>query len=187
MADPELVQALEYILNKSSDSSLEVIAQAVVRRRRELSLAGSSNLPDPVRLAKEISGQINAGVGASVESLKRSVRDMAAAIIGEHAPELNDDQVEELLNAWVPGRAPQAGPDSDIMLSMVEQFVSFSQGSMSRELDRSLREAAGEWPKRYWGLFPPAVRSIVTDYLKDNISREEFNSKIKIAVEVGRS
>jgi len=189
MADPDLVQTIDYILNKSDVSSLEVIAQAVERRGRELSFFDSAaDLPDPARMAKRISGQINAGVGASVESIKRSVRDMAAGIIGAQAPELNDDQIEELLDAWVgsPEKKQKGGPGGEMMLSMVEQFVSFSQGTMSRELDKSLREAAGQWPKRYWDIFPPAVRGVITDYLKDNITREEFNSKIRIAVDVGR-
>jgi hypothetical protein len=190
MANPELVQALEYILNRSDEPSIEVLAEAVVRRRRELALFGSTaSVPNPQKLAKELSGQVNAGVGATIDGVKKSVRDMAGRIIREHAPELTDAQVGELLNEWVPDRGSQTGrpvkPPEDMMISMIEQFVSFSRGTMLKSLDETLRETLGTWPERYWNSFPAAVRRLITDFLKDKISEREFYSKIGIAVEVG--
>ena len=192
MTDPELVQALEYILNRSDVASIEVLAEAVVRRRRELSLFGSMiKVPDPQRLAKEISGQVNAGVGATIGGVKKSVRDMSARIIREHAPELTDAQVEELLQEWIPEREADPGskpvkPDNDMLMSMIEQFVSFSRGTMSKDLDKELRDSLGAWPERYWNIFPAAVRRLITDLLKNRLTDKEFYSKIAIAVDVGK-
>jgi hypothetical protein len=184
MADPKLVQALEYILNHSDRASIEVLAEAVVRRRRELSMF-SADVPDPQRMAKEITEKINTGIGAGIEGLKKSVRDMTARIIREQAPELGEQQIEELCRAWIPNVDDQ-GPKlpQDMMLSMIEQFVSFSRGTMSRTVEKSLRDELGKWPERYWNIFPPAIRLIITDFLKDRITEEEYSSKMRMALEM---
>jgi hypothetical protein len=189
MADSELIQTLDYILNRSDEAAIEALAAAVMRRRRDITMfGGTGNVPDPRRMAGELSGQMSAGVGAGIESLKKSARDMAVRIIKEHAPELNNAQIEELCRAWLPGNAaadeksPQ--PSRDMLRSMIGQFVSFSKGTMSEALDQSLRAEMGAWPERYWKVFPPAARSIISDYLKDTITEGEFNAKIEIALDL---
>jgi hypothetical protein len=195
MADPELVQALDYILNRSDETSIEVLAAAVTRRQQEISLMGGAvSIPNPERMAKEISGKINAGIGASIDGLKQTVRDMAIRIVRQQAPELNDEQIAELTKAWIPegsaaARAPAESDGAskaprDMMASMIDQFTSFSRGTMSKAEDKILRDEMGSWPERYWNAFSPVIRSIITDFLKDRITEDEFNSKIGIALEM---
>ena len=193
MADPELVQVMDYILNRCDEVSIDVVAAAVARRQQELAMYGGSiDIPNPQRMAKEISGKINAGIGVSVDGLKKSIRDMTVRIIRQQAPELSDEQVEELTKAWVPDNAGSAGnsgeqsasPPRDMLVSMIEQFVSFSRGTMSKTEDNTLRAEMGSWPERYWKTFPQVIRLIITDFLKDRITEEEFNSKIGIALEM---
>ena len=187
MADPELVQALDYILNRSDEASIEVLAEAVVRRRREIYLTGGAlDLPDPQRVARELTGQLKAGVGASVEGLKKSVREMTERIIREQAPELTGAQIEELCRAWLPESGDRQGtqPPTDMLAAMVKQFVAFSRGTMSEAQDNTLREEMGAWPERYWQAFPPVIRLIITDFLKDKITERDFNSKIATALDV---
>jgi C4-type Zn-finger protein len=59
-------------------------------------------------MVKDISGKISAGVGTGIEGIKRQVRKMAARVIKEQAPELNDEQVEQLTRAWIP-QSPAEG------------------------------------------------------------------------------
>jgi len=195
MANPELIKVLDYILNRSDEASIEVLAAAVVRRRKDLAMFGSAvAMPDPQRMAAEISAQINAGIGSGIEGMKNSIRDMAVRIIRQEAPDLSDEQIAELTGAWIPDtpkntgksadeEAPSALP-RDILVSMIEQFVSFSRGTMSRTEDKQLRDEMGAWPERYWKAFPSVIRSIISDFLKDKISEQEFNSKIGIALEI---
>ncbi|GHV95172.1 hypothetical protein AGMMS50293_14920 [Spirochaetia bacterium] len=188
MADPELVQTLDYILNRCDESAIDVLAEAVVRRRRELTLMGGAvNIPNPQRMAKEISEQISAGVGGSIEGLKKSIQDMTMRIIRQQAPELTDEQVEELTRAWVPdanggGEGQGVKAPRELMASMIDQFVAFSQGTMDETEDKILRDEMGAWPERYWKAFSPVIRLIITDFIKDKITEEEFNSKIGIAL-----
>lgn len=191
MANPELIRVLDYILNRSDEASIEVLAAAIVRRRRDIAMFGGSvDIPNPQRMAAELSAQINAGVGAGIDDLKKSIRDMAVRIIRQEAPDLTDEQIAELTNAWIPdaGKKSGAGASSelprDILTSMIDQFVSFSQGTMNATEDKQLRDEMGAWPERYWKAFPPVIRSIISAFLKDKISEQEFNSKINIALEM---
>jgi hypothetical protein len=187
MLDSGLVQTLDYILNKSDVASIEVLAEAVVRRRRDLMLFDTvGNMPDPQRMSKEITEKINAGIGSGVESMKKSVQEMILKILKEHAPELNEKQRNELCKAWMPDGIGKNTSDNalppDVLLSMIEQFISFSHGEMKESVDKSLRDKMGAWPERYWNGFPPVVRQIITEYLKNKTTDKEFKSKICIAL-----
>jgi hypothetical protein len=187
MADPGLLQALNYILNRSNEASIEALAEAVVRRRRDLTVFNSiGNIPDPQKMAEEITQKINTGLGSGIEGMRRSVQEMIIKILKEHAPELNEKQINELCQAWLPDHGIEAKKEGalpgDVLLSMIEQFVSFSNGEMKESVDKNLREEMGAWPQRYWNAFPPVVRQIITDYLKDKISSKDFKSRIVIAL-----
>jgi hypothetical protein len=185
--DPELVRALDYILNHSNEASIEVLAEAVIRRRRDLSIyQATGTTPDFQRMASKITEQINAGVGGGIETMKSSIREMIIRIIKENAPELSADQIDELSQAFLPEK--KAGKEKDVprdmLVSMIEQFIAFSRGTMKSSTDKNLREEMGAWPQKYWNAFPPLIRSIITDYLKDKITEKDFNSKIGIALEL---
>ena len=100
MANSELVRVMDYILNRCDRKSIEAVAAAVVRRRRDLELFGDS-LPDPKQMARDITGQIN--MGASIEGMRETIRNMAVRIIRREAPELSEEQIAELTAAWIPG------------------------------------------------------------------------------------
>jgi hypothetical protein len=112
---------------------------------------------------------------------------MAVRIIKEEAPELTEEQIEVLAKAWIPepgaGDGKKAPPD--YLRSMIDQFVSFSTGTMSQTEDKELRAEIGAWPDRYWKSFPPVVRLIVTDFLNGKISEKEFVSKIETTLSMG--
>ena len=191
MANPELVQALDYILNRSDEASIEVLAAAVIRRRRDIAMFGGSvAMPDPKRMAKELSAQINSSIGAGVDDMRNSIREMAVRIIRQEAPELTEEQIMALAGSWIPESGKNAGSGSsaklpsDLLELMVGQFVAFSSGSMSGAEDARLRNEIGAWPERYWNAFPPVIRSIVSDYLKDSISESEYRTKLGIALEL---
>jgi hypothetical protein len=185
MADPELVQVMDYILNRCNEKNIEAVAAAVVRRRRDLALFGGvNNLPDPQTWAKNISAQLDMGGG--IEGLKELVRSMAARIIKQEAPELTEEQIAELTGAWIPGEEKKNGGKpglpADVLASMANQFISYSLGRMSEWEDKSLRNEMGAWPDRYWKAFPQVIRLIITDFLKGEITEGEFNSQLGAAL-----
>jgi len=193
MTDPELLKSLDYILNRSDERSLDALAEAVVRRRRDITVFSAvGDMPNPAQMAKEITTKINDGVGGSIESMRKTVQDMIVKLLKEHAPELTDRQMNDLCQAWLPDRAGAGESTSsgaggaslppDVILSMVDQFVSFSTGEMKQSVDKGLRKEMGAWPERYWNAFPPVIRQIVTDYLKNKITAKDYKAQIKVAL-----
>jgi hypothetical protein len=187
VADPELVKILDYILNRCDEAAIEAVAAAVVRRRRDLAMfGGMSKLPNPKKMAGELASRINAS--ATIGGLTGTVRDMAARIIRKEAPELDDDQVEELIRAWIPAKPGSAGEKAfppDLLVSMIGQFIAYSRGTMPPAEDRGLRSELGAWPERYWNAFPQVIQLIVGDYLKGEIGEKDFNAKIGAALSLG--
>lgn len=186
MSDPGLLQALEYILNQSDAASIEVIAEAVVRRRRSLTIFSAvGEIPDPEKLAKEITEKVNDGLlGGGIEMMRNSIREMTIKILREHAPELTESQINELSEAWLPGEnsGKKETLPPDVLVSMIEQFISFSHGTMKKSVDDDLRSEMGAWPGRYWKAFPPVIRQLISDYLKNKITEKDFKSKLGIAL-----
>jgi len=189
MANQELVIALDYILNRCDERDIEAVAAAVIRRRRDIAMFGSMPVaPDPRRLAEELSSQLN--IEGNIEGLKNSVRDYAIRIIRQQAPELTDAQIEELTSAWIPeksGSKKRAKPDEQsvpdkLLVSMIDQFVSFSQGQMEEEEDAALRREMGAWPDKYWNAFPQVIRLIIKDYLKGEMDETDFKNRIGLAI-----
>ncbi|MDR1618308.1 MAG: hypothetical protein LBS06_04590 [Treponema sp.] len=186
MPNPELARTLDYILNRCDEKSIDVVAEAVVRRRRELTMfGGSANLPDPRRMAANIGSQIN--IGPSIEGLRESIREMAVRIVKQEAPELDDGQIDELVKTWVPGGGEGSGSKvpPDMLQSMIDQFVSFSRGTMNGIEEKGLRDELGAWPDRYWKAFPQVIRLVIRDYLKGEMGEKEFKSRISAALAMG--
>jgi hypothetical protein len=197
MANQELVRTLDYILNRCNERDIEAVSAAIIRRRRDIALFGSMPVaPDPGSLAKEITAQLN--IEGNIESLQNSIRDYAIRIIKQQAPELKDEQIEELTRSWIPqkafgansGEKRKGGLDEsiprDILASMVDQFVSFSLGRMEEEEDNALRREMGPWPDKYWNAFPNVIRLLIKDYLKGEVDEAGFNTRMGLALDMDR-
>ena len=194
MVDPELVHALDYILNRSDEKSIEAVAAAVVRRRRELTMFGGvTALPDPRRLAKELSSQLK--MEDAIESLEKNIRDYAMRSIRQEAPELTEAQVKELAGTWIPVQSRQSDAilpqknenprvPKDLLASMVDQFIAFSLGRMEEREDQALRKEMGPWPDKYWKSFPRQIRLIIADFLKGAIEEKDFDTRIGMVLSV---
>jgi len=191
MTDPRLLQVLDYILNESDEAEIDVLAEAVVKRRRNLSFFNAvGNIPDPEQIAKEISAGLGSSTAQIMEGMRLSIHEMIVRLISEHAPELSAAQINELCQAWMPSTTITKKTKSvkngdlppDVILSMLEQFISFSRGTMQEAVDNDLRGKMGAWPERYWKAFPPVIRQITTDFLKDKITEKDFKTKITLAL-----
>jgi hypothetical protein len=197
MANQELVQTLDYILNRCNERDIEVVSAALVRRRKDIAMFGDMPVaPNPGRLAKEITAQLN--IDGNIESMKKSVRDYAIRIIKQQAPELTDEQIDKLTASWIPDKASGAGSRKkrtggfdqsiprDLLASMVDQFVSFSLGQMEEEEDNALRREMGPWPDKYWNAFPQVIRLLIKDLLKGEMDEADFNMRMGLALDMDR-
>jgi len=198
MANQELVRTLDYILNRCNERDIEVVSAALIRRRKDIAMFGDVPVaPNPGRLAKEITAQLN--IEGNIENLKKNVQDYAIRIIKQQAPELTDRQIEELTGSWIPDKTFGAGSRKirtddfnqsiprDLLASMVDQFVTFSLGRMEAEEDNALRREMGPWPDKYWNAFPQVIRLLIKDLLKGEMDEADFNMRMGLALDMDRN
>ena len=179
----DLAQTLDFILNRCNEGEIDIVAAAVVRRRRDIAMFGSVPvIPNAGQMAKELSSQLD--IEGSIENLRNSVKEYAMRIIKQEAPELSDEQINELCQAWIPEKTDQGQNElpRDVLSVMVEQFISFSLGKMSEEEENSLRKEMGAWPEKYWKGFPKVIRLLITDFLKGEVDETDFRSRMEIAL-----
>jgi hypothetical protein len=187
MADSELVRTLDYILNRCDEKSIEAVAQAVVRRRRNLALFGSQHIPNPEEMAKKFASQFSLGT-ESINAIKQSVREMIVRIIKQEAPDLDENQIQKITEACLPEEDGIAKNKNgkiipkEYLQSMINEFVAYSEGRMPKDEETGLRNEMGDWPKRYWKSFPPVIRSILKDYLQGECTKKEFKGKLNTAL-----
>lgn len=125
-----------------------------------------------------------------MEGVCNSIRDFAYNIIAREAPELNEEDRQWLLDEWIPHLNSSSdsvlkngcvnGIPSSMMFEMIFQFVKFGIGKLSKEEIRELEESLGtSWSKRYWDCFPLKIKRLIRDFIKNKISFETFNERLK--------
>lgn len=185
MSRENLRSVLEYILNQASADEFEAIVQACERRRRDLTLYASIGGVNPERAAKNTAEAVESSMGASLAGIRGMIRDFVEDIIRKNAPEVTEDQLEELLDSYVPDpetRNPSAQSDSplpsDALLAMVKDFTDYSLGLMAPSAQQSRWEGKPRWQEEYWEAFPPELKAFVKAFLDGRIDAETFWSAV---------
>lgn len=198
MRKEELYQIVDAILNQASFDDLEVIAEALKRRRGD---GGGTMLGfAPERLSREMAAGMEGQLASTREMIRHSVTGFVEKMIRSEAPELSDAQVRELMAAWLPA---SSGPDSSrksgkstgskrsfnnpkhrqLLETMVWQFIDFSIGGMPSAQQRELESELGDWTRRYWDQFPEEIRQLIALFLKGAMEQDQFEGALKEALE----
>jgi len=181
----QLYKVVDAILNQATEDDLEVIEAALQRRLGEDEEGGGSSAFQfaPKKIAEESAHSISEQVSYSKSTVRNMIKNFAVDIIRKEAPELSDEQVRELLKAWIPdpeSATPRAQHKKesnipfDMMIAMIEQFIEYSEGRLSVRQQAQLRQEMGEWQEKYWKWFPPDIREALSLYLKGTIDKETF-------------
>lgn len=187
----ELFRIADFILNKADDGDLEVIREALKRRldRKDKSPCGI----EINRLAHATGEAVEKQLSASKEQIRETVTGLVKNIIKQNAPEIGDKEMQILLDEWVPADGkkktqPQSSAlPPDVILKMIEQFLSFSNGQMSVSEQTALRESIPDWQEVYWARFSPKIRGLLTLYLKGKIDSNTCWSEIEKEIFNGKS
>lgn len=183
--DDRLYRAVDFVLNHAEDRDIEVILEAI-KKRYEAGKGRKGLSPNVEGIARETARQVGDRLLLSRDQIRRSVQELASDILRKSAPELTEEQLATLLDAWVPsdGSAPPTDPlPGDAMAVMVDQFLRYSTGGMSATEQVRLEQEIPSWPTRYWERFPNALRQIISLYLKNAITEEEFHQGLKECIE----
>jgi hypothetical protein len=184
MARSELQAVLDYILNKADAKEFEVIAKACERRARDIKAFESLGGEGPGAMAKRMASELQQGVGATMASVRGTVRGFVADIIRKNAPEITEEQLEALLDEYAPPegasrKAPSASPiPSEALLGMVESFVAYSRGSMPPSRQKELWDSSPRWQDEYWAAFPAEIKALVKAYIEDRLDADTFGSAL---------
>ncbi len=165
------------ILNSATDGDVEVIIEALKRRGKGRG-GGTVRGIHPERLAKESAGMISSQMSYSIESIRSMIQEFAVDLIKKEAPELNEAQIAELMEAWIPDTGQAAGTEPpalppEVLLTMIKQFLSFSAGTMSPSEQMELENEIPDWQRAYWKRMPRGIRDVITLYLKGTIDSDK--------------
>ena len=145
--------------------------------------------------AKNIENEINASIKMSMEGVCKTIRDFAYNIIDREAPELDEECRQKLLDEWIPHLNGSSktlvqngcvnGIPSSMMFEMAFQFARYGRGAMPEEEVKMLEKALGtSWTKRYWECFPHQIKILIRDFIKEELSPENFAEKLKTLLEL---
>ncbi len=182
MSRETLRSVLDYILNKADKDEFEAIVKACERRRRDLSLFASIGGVNPEKAARNTAQAVEASMGASLDGIRSMIRDFVADIIRKNAPEVTEDQLEELLASYVPepeARKPGSSPiPPDALLKMVKDFTDYSLGMMAPSAQQALWERMPRWQEEYWDSFPGELKAFVKAFLEGRMDASTFWSAV---------
>jgi hypothetical protein len=183
MSRKELQFILDYILNKADEAEFEVIAKACERRGRDFKAFASLGGEGPGAMAKRMASELEKGVGATMESVRGTVRGFVADIIRKNAPEISEEQLAALLDEYAPSpgteRKREASPiPPEALLGMITSFVDYSRGAMPPSRQRELWESSSRWQDEYWAAFPAEVKALVKAYIEGQLDDETFGTAV---------
>ena len=98
----ELMAVLDYVLNRCTIREIDALEAAVERRRRDLASSSGVISLNPERAARQMSETVRSSINKSMDGIRKTFRDFAATTIRKEAPELTDEQMEALIDAWIP-------------------------------------------------------------------------------------
>lgn len=127
---------------------------------------------DANKAANRFASDIRQKMGLTTEQITRSARDAVRTMILQYDPYIPEDQIQTLLNQWVPDKkkASKKIPD-DAMRAMISQFVAYGRGELTEEQVKTFPEG---WAKKYWSFFPEKIQVLIGAYIKDEITKSTF-------------
>jgi hypothetical protein len=185
MSRKELEAILDFIMNRADEAEFEVIQKACERRMRDRSSFGKINGLGPAGAARKMAEDVQRQMGVSLEGVRSTVKSFVEDIIRKNAPEISEEELAALLDAYVPDPASaadrphqQSTLPPDALVAMVRQFVEYSQGLMPPSKQRELWESMPRWQDEYWAAFPGEVKALIKAYLEGKIDSERFGTAI---------
>jgi hypothetical protein len=164
----KIYEVLDFILNQASSAEIEVIQEALKRRRGGRALGGLN----PVGLAQGLAREIQSQLDASFD-IQQVSRKIVTDLIRQQEPNITDSELEVLLDTYLPtgARAKQEAPPPDVMITMISQYISRRQGKLP---GAEQQELPAGWEEKYWQSFPPGVQALIARFLTGESDEVSF-------------
>jgi hypothetical protein len=149
-----------------TDTQVQKLLESLMPGETEESTPAAGESPSP-----------GAGAGGGVSAEAPPVPDQQAP-----APEGGQER-----------RPPAAGRGARLptaaLATMITQFISYSTQTMSISEQIRLNDEIQDWHKKYWEMFSPRMRQLISFYIKGEIDEGTFWQRIKaeLGIESGKA
>jgi hypothetical protein len=127
---------------------------------------------DVNNIANRFASDLTNRMGLTTDQINRSARDAVRTMILQYDPYIPEDQINTLLNTWVPKKNNKSGRvPEDAMRAMISQYVAYGIGELTDEQIKTFPEG---WAKKYWSFFPEQIQVLIRAYIKDEITKSTF-------------
>jgi len=129
---------------------------------------------DVNQLAKNMSRQINEQLGMADINIKRMAKDLVVQMAHQYKPDITSKELTAIVALMVPEKKDRdlsKKIPAELLKTMIVQFITYSTGSMPEKEQSQLPEG---WAKKYWDVFSPDIRDLITMYLKNGIDNRNF-------------
>lgn len=177
--DERFTELLTYLKNRAR---INTQRESLAGRLEEL----KQRKQTPGDIVRETTNQLSGQLEKSFQNMRDYSRQFAANIIKQRAPELDEAQVRELVDKWVPEKGTQSESTeipSGVLLTMIHQFVKYSTGRISERELAELKRSIPNWTEHYWRSFPTPIRRLIAAYLKEELPLSSFWSAIGFEIE----
>ncbi len=165
----ELLWAIDFISKKISIDELSVVKEALKRRMETKGRGDSIN-----EMAESTIADLNKQMDMVSAAIYKSTRSLVADMILQYDPFISEEHLKVLLEKWVPdpfNKKKRSSLPPDILLAMVEHFISYSTGLMP---EKELKSYPRGWTRKYWDSFPVEIQKLIAAYLQKKIDRDSF-------------
>jgi uncharacterized protein YfiM (DUF2279 family) len=173
----EISEIIASFMNTASPQEIQELKALLQSRKSSVGLGKI----DLTGMAKQISASIRQQMGLSQKALRKTAVEAVSRLIRIHAPDISDQHLSVLLNEMIPSFVPhQKTPlPPDLLTAMVHQFVDYSLGRMEPEDKARMPE---QWAAKYWYVFPPVIRGLISKLLYSEIDEELFGLTVREAL-----
>lgn len=176
--NPQLMAVLEFILHRATPAELETIAAALQRRGN--ATAGGMNFGDmAATMTRGLSDRFK-----MPDNVNQITRNMVKSMIRQHEPNIPEEQLEILLDQWVPdpekikeGQVSKYPPEA--IYSMAEQFVQYGIGNMPEKEAAELKRLMPDWHEKYWNIFSPTLRNMLAEVIRGQMNLQDFRKRLR--------
>gem|GEM_PF-4147282 len=186
MTREELEMVLGLILNESDFEEIEILRTTLAKRAEDLNRVGSvrGNLKG---MAQKAAKSAEEQLGTTHEKIHEMATGLIRGMIKQKAPELNDDQINELVGSWAPApgeKRPAVAPEIklpvDALVAMTRDFLASAEGRLGVRRESELRDHLGEnWKKALWDKLPERVCRLIVVFLEGKLDRDVFWEEVK--------
>ena len=173
--DQELKRIINEFMKNSSPQEIEELNR-MLEARKKSSPAGAM---DVMGFARNMSRDLTRRMGFSEDNIKRMARELVIKMAREHKPDISSAELRALVRQMVPepdysGAAKKLPPE--VLKTMIMHFVTYGTGRMS---EAEKKEMPQGWSKKYWEVFPPEIKRLISAYLKGAMDAKVFWERIK--------